>query len=364
MSTVRPAVPSTDPAEFEAGVLEFAGRLRAFIRRRISDPNDAEDIAQEVFLKVFRARGSLRDPGRLGAWLYQTARAAIADHYRRRRPTQELPAALPAEPRELDEVGARLRRSVRRFLATLPERYRRPLELAEFQGLPAVEIGRRLALSETAVKSRLARGRAQLRKKLLGCCQFEFDTFGRVIDLRRRIPCACDAPAAPMPGSRGRHAHLPPLTAFALAVDDDEPAIRALLKTARLPVDGLTGRHFLNFVTARVDGRLVGCAGIEVHEKTGLLRSVAVAPALQGRGIGARLIAEAEDLAAQLGLKELYLLTTTAGGFFAGQGYEPVRRTDAPASIRSSREFSTLCPDSAVLMRKRLPRPAPTPLCC
>lgn len=353
MSPARPSVPAASAADFEAGVLEFAGRLRAFIRRRIADPNDAEDVAQEVFLKVFRARGSLRDPGRLGAWLYQTARAAIADHYRRRRPTEELPATLAAEAHELDEVGGRLRRSVRRFLVALPERYRRPLELAEFQGLPAAEIGRRLSLSETAVKSRLARGRAQLRRKLVACCQFEFDTFGRVIDLRRRVPCACDAPA----GS-------PPLAAYALALDDDEPAIRALLSAARLPVDDLTGGHLLNFVTAKLDGRLVGCAGIEVHGKTGLLRSVAVASALQGRGIGARLVEEAEDLAAQLGLTGLHLLTTTAAAFFRRHGYRRMARTDAPPAIRRSREFAALCPDSAVLMRKPVKRRASVPLCC
>lgn len=189
---VRQSLPAAAPADFDTGVLEFAGRLRAFIRRRVADPNDAEDLAQDVFLKVFRARGALRDARKQRAWLYQIARGAIIDHYRRRRPSEELPASLATEDHEFDEVGERLRRSVRRFLATLPEHYRRPLELAEFQGKSVAEIAGQMSLSTSAVKSRLARGRTQLREQLLRCCRFEFDRFGKIIDLRRKAACACD----------------------------------------------------------------------------------------------------------------------------------------------------------------------------
>ena len=190
------SAPGEAQHEFEAGVLEFAGKLRSFVRRRVWNAGDAEDIAQEVLLKVFKARSSLRDARKLEAWLYQVARGTIIDYYRRRRPTEELPESLAAESDELDEVAALLRSSVKRFLSLLPEAYRRPLELAEFEGLKASAIAQRMALSETATKSRLARGRALLREKLIKCCRFEFDRFGKVIDLSQKGSCACDDDAA------------------------------------------------------------------------------------------------------------------------------------------------------------------------
>ena len=359
-----PGLPAA-PADFEAGVLEFAGRLRAFIRKRVSDPNDAEDIAQDVFLKVFRARGTLRDARKQEAWLYQTARGAIIDYYRRRRPSEEIPASLAAEVHEFDEVGERLRRSVRRFLATLPPHYRKPLELAEFQGKPVAAIARELSLSETAVKSRLTRGRAMLREKLLQCCRFEFDRFGKVIDLRQKGDCACTTDDKTSLTSAGR-VRTAPLPGFdiAMAEDTDGPAIRDLLAAADLPTADLTSAHFLNYLTARSGGRIIGCVGLEVFETVGLLRSLAVHPELRRRGVGARLVAEAERVAAQLSVRELYLLTTTAEKFFAEHGYIPVPRAQAPAAIQGTAEFGTLCPTSSAFMHKSVKVPQPAGACC
>jgi amino-acid N-acetyltransferase len=257
-----------------------------------------------------------------------------------------------------------LRRSVRRFLTTLPEAYRQPLELAEFEGLSIAAIATRLHLSETAVKSRLARGRAQLRQKLLDCCQFEFDTFGKVIDLRQRNACACDATPTVGPAAERRAHSLPPHLSVALAVDEDEPAIRALLESAGLPVTDLTAGHILNFVTAKTGDQVVGCAGIEVHETAGLLRSVAVAAGLRGLGVGGRLVEVAETLAAQLRLRELFLLTTTAPVFFERRGYGRIERGAAPPAIRASREFAALCPASAIVMRKDLREQPVRAGCC
>jgi RNA polymerase sigma-70 factor (ECF subfamily) len=176
---------------FERDVVRLADQLRGFIRARISSPADAEDVAQEVFLKAFRARGALRDPAKLNAWLYRTARSAIIDHYRKRRPTVEVPANLAAEAGPPDEVAHRLHRSLRRFMATMPEACRRPLELAEVEGLTARAVATRLGLTETAAKSRIARARAMLRKKLTQCCRFEFDRFGKILDFKQRAPCGC-----------------------------------------------------------------------------------------------------------------------------------------------------------------------------
>ncbi len=338
-------VPATTAAKdadaFEREVVSFADQLRTFIRARISDPSDAEDVAQDVFLKVFRGRGTLRDPAKLNAWLYRTARSAIIDHYRKRRPTEEVPASLAAETELPDDLAKRLQRSVRRFMATLPDAYRRPLEMAEVEGLTARAVATELGLTETAAKSRIARGRAMLREKLTQCCKFEFDPFGKIVDFQQRAPCACgdDDPTE---------------VDFSLASEKDEPAIRALLTNAGLPTDDLTPAHFLNFFIARASGIVVGCVGLEAFGQVALLRSLAVAHSRRGKGIARRLIAEIERLGRQLGVKRVFLLTTTAGAFFERRGYTSISRRAAPSEIQRTPEFTSLCPDSAVLLSRVL----------
>jgi RNA polymerase sigma-70 factor (ECF subfamily) len=179
--------------DFDAGVLEFAPRLRAFIRRRVRDDATADDLAQEALLKVYRSRATLRDGTRLEAWLYQIARGTIVDHYRRRRATEELPAALTGEsPDEMAAMRTRLHSSMKRFLAEMPAAYREPVRLAELEELPLARIALRLNLSLTAVKSRVRRGRAMLKKKLQACCRFEFDRLGRMIGYERRQQLCCE----------------------------------------------------------------------------------------------------------------------------------------------------------------------------
>jgi RNA polymerase sigma-70 factor, ECF subfamily len=179
-------------AEFDTTVAAFSTKLRAFIRRRVRDDVTADDLTQETMLKVFRSREALRDGQRIEAWLYRIARTTLIDFYRRQRPGLELPSNLadaPAEP--ADEVTVAMTSSLRIFLEELPEAYREPVRLAEFEGLPLAKIALRMGLSLTAVKSRVRRGRTMLRKKLQDCCRLEFDRMGKIIGYERRKPCAC-----------------------------------------------------------------------------------------------------------------------------------------------------------------------------
>jgi RNA polymerase sigma-70 factor (ECF subfamily) len=179
-------------AAFDSSVAEFSGKLRAFIRRRVRDDATADDLTQETLLKVFRSRAALRDGQRLEAWLYRIARTTLVDHFRRNRPSEPLPAELAAHPVEAaDEVTAVMTQALRQFLAELPAAYREPVRLAEFEGLPLAKIALRLGLSLTAVKSRVRRGRAMLKKKLQDCCRLEFDRMGKIIGYERRSQTSC-----------------------------------------------------------------------------------------------------------------------------------------------------------------------------
>lgn len=177
---------------FDTTVADFSGKLRAFLRRRVRDDATADDLTQETMLKVFRSRAALRDGQRLEAWLYRIARTTLVDFYRRQRPGGELPAEIAAEPADgPDEVTEVMTRALRRFLDELPAAYREPVRLAEFEGLPLAKIALRLGLSLTAVKSRVRRGRARLKKKLQDCCRLEFDRMGKIIGYERRSAVTC-----------------------------------------------------------------------------------------------------------------------------------------------------------------------------
>lgn len=159
MNTAPPIAPvATIQADFDTAVTELAAKVRGFIRRRVRDDATADDLAQETLLKVYRSRAALRDGQRIEAWLYRIARTTLIDFYRRQRPGEELPADLAEETDgNADEVTAAMVRSLRRFLEELPERYREPVRLAEFEGLPLAKIALRMGLSLTAVKSRVRR---------------------------------------------------------------------------------------------------------------------------------------------------------------------------------------------------------------
>ena len=168
---------------------DFGSELRGFIRARVRDHAAAEDILQDTFLKLQKHLPSVRSSERLGPWLFQVARRAVADHYRHARPGEPLPEDLTAE-RPAD--GPDLSRSVRQMVESLSPRYREALLLTEWEGVSQAEVARRLGVGVSAVKSRVQRGRAQLRELLLACCRFEFDRRGNIMAAERKVPCDCD----------------------------------------------------------------------------------------------------------------------------------------------------------------------------
>lgn len=133
----------------------------------------------------------------------------------------------------------------------------------------------------------------------------------------------------------------------------DVSDVLALLKAHELPLDGLAD-HLATMLVARQDGRVVGSAAIEVYPDGALLRSVAVAPARQRQRLGRELTEAAIRLAQERHAPAIYLLTTTAEQYFPKFGFERIARTDVPAGVQTSIEFTSACPASATVMRKVL----------
>lgn len=141
---------------------------------------------------------------------------------------------------------------------------------------------------------------------------------------------------------------------------DDLAAVRALLRAAHLPLDGLDEQFGDGYAVAESAGTVIGAEGIETYDDAGLLRSAVVADAWRGRGIGDALTRDRLEWARSRGLREIYLLTTTAADYFPRHGFSRVSRATAPAVVQRSHEFAEACPQSAVAMRLVLRPPQPT----
>lgn len=134
----------------------------------------------------------------------------------------------------------------------------------------------------------------------------------------------------------------------------DYHAVKQLVADANLPVEGLEDHFGENYVVSELRGRVIAVQGIEIHGSYGLLRSAVVDEAFRGEGLGVTLTKERLEWAKAQGLKAVYLLTTTAATFFGKLGFERVDRASAPAELQRSKEFSSVCPSSAVCMRLSL----------
>ena len=137
----------------------------------------------------------------------------------------------------------------------------------------------------------------------------------------------------------------------------DLDAIIGLLDASALPSCDLTTDKLLGFVTATVGVQLVGVAGIEPMGCAGLIRSLAVAPAHRGSGIGQRLVAQCEADAREAEIEALYLLTTSADAYLRRLGYVAVPRSDVPEDVAGHAQFKGMCPASAKCLMKSLSEP-------
>jgi RNA polymerase sigma-70 factor (ECF subfamily) len=176
---------------------EFAGRLRAFLARRVPPGIEPDDLVQEVFLRVMRHLPSLREADRLEAWLFQIARNTLHDamrvRQRRDSRTDALEIDLPDETgtEDVSAAEAELAPCLTPMVARLSEPYRHAIELTTVHGLTQTEAAKRVGVSVSGMKSRVQRARNQLKAMLLRCCEVDVDRRRGVADFHPREPASC-----------------------------------------------------------------------------------------------------------------------------------------------------------------------------
>ena len=141
-----------------------------------------------------------------------------------------------------------------------------------------------------------------------------------------------------------------------LAHARDAAEVFRLVNESQLTTDGLLD-HLATVLVARLDTRIVGTAALEISSDGALLRSVAVSSDVRGRGLGTMLVESALQMAEERNVRDVYLLTFTAASYFQRFGFQTMDRADVPASVRTSVQFVSACPPTALAMRKRFGRP-------
>lgn len=179
----------------------FGEQLDRFIRRRVSNHADAEDLRQRVYLRIHQHLQQHAPPAHLSGWVHRIARNAIIDHHRRQATAKVVSGSsdemnLETQPAIDDEIaaaetGAELACGMRLLLAMLSEQDREALRWTELEGVTQADAAERAGISLPAMKSRVQRARAKLRQQILACCEIELDGRQQPIDYRCKNARAC-----------------------------------------------------------------------------------------------------------------------------------------------------------------------------
>jgi RNA polymerase sigma-70 factor, ECF subfamily len=166
-------------------------RLYRFIYIRVNDPDDSEDILQNVFLKIHTNLETIRDVNKIESWIFQITRNSIMDHFRK-------PGKLPLDENlpVFDEYASidtsvDLAPFIQEIIQTLPPIYREAVQLIDYQGMNQRDAAKTLGISLSGMKSRVQRARGMIKETMLSCCHFDFDVRGTIMDYRAQC-CCCE----------------------------------------------------------------------------------------------------------------------------------------------------------------------------
>ncbi|MBH0775654.1 sigma-70 family RNA polymerase sigma factor [Nocardia bovistercoris] len=194
------ATPPEEHSDLEQLWRGFSDDLRTFIARRVSRPEDADDILSIVFLRMAKSLDDLRDHDRLLGWMYAITRNAITDYYRSAPHRRELSVdAVPEQPTIGDggvDTDAAAQKELAKclvpMLAALPAEQAAAVKMVDLDANTHAAAAERAGISVSGMKSRVQRGRAALHAQLHACCRISQDHAGRVHDYQPRSrTCAC-----------------------------------------------------------------------------------------------------------------------------------------------------------------------------
>jgi len=167
--------------------LAYEAQLKGFVQKRVLDKDEANDILQQLYLKLYKNCEQLPDVENMKAWLYQITRNTVYDFFR------ESSRYQPIDELELEEFADDTRHDVEALveplISLLPEEYAEALRLSELEGISQKEIAARLGISYSGAKSRVQRGREKLKGLFIECCHLEFSHDGSIVSASIKDSC-------------------------------------------------------------------------------------------------------------------------------------------------------------------------------
>jgi RNA polymerase sigma-70 factor (ECF subfamily) len=174
----------------EKAFLQVQHQLKGFINAKVKNDPDAEDILQDVFIKISAKSHQLQDSEKFNHWVYKITRNSIMDYYRNRKRVIETELADTEENYNL--FNDCVAHCLNDILKTLPSPYREALEKVELENHPQKDIAKELGISYTGFKSRVQRARLLLKEKMQQQYHIQTDGYGNVIVCEDKLPCGCD----------------------------------------------------------------------------------------------------------------------------------------------------------------------------
>lgn len=173
---------------------QFSSDLKSFIFSRVKNDADADDILQNVFLKIHDNIHNLKDRSKIKPWIYQITRNHIIDHFRGDDHDQKIKelkreSASSSSPGKFMDIAVS---DMINMMSEMPPEYCEALCLTEIDGMSQKDYAEKKGLTYSGAKSRVQRARQMLRDMLLKCCHYQFDRYGTVFDIRPNCRCCCE----------------------------------------------------------------------------------------------------------------------------------------------------------------------------
>ncbi len=162
---------------------EFSGQIRAHLLRKVKHRDDADDLLQEIFIKIHSRLGDLKDEKKLAHWINQIVRNSLTDYYRKnglRTSEFDEESSVSSDTPE-DSFYTDLSGCLNVFIDRLPEKYREPLILSDIKGMKQKDIAKQMNLSYSGLKSRVQRGRDMIKDMFMECACVTHDEHGKIV---------------------------------------------------------------------------------------------------------------------------------------------------------------------------------------
>ena len=169
--------------------LKTQNELRLFVFKKVKDRSLAEDIVQDVFIKVHAHIQSVKESEKITGWIYQITRNVITDHFRK----QSRPILINDLDWENDTSNYNecVASCLKEMLLQMPEKYREAIELTEFENVSQIQLAERLKISYSGAKTRVQRARQMLKSMMNEHYNIKTDVYGNAVVCEDRAPCNC-----------------------------------------------------------------------------------------------------------------------------------------------------------------------------